>query len=283
MFPASVNRPIDDHLKNIVTKIETENPSLSVFAARQFRYSLCQNTVELTIKEPRQLNVLEEFIIRAGIEFETPPTADELASILGLDSVFVHSTISTLQSLQTLAVKSPITVTAEGRLFYERGTVPQPPYAVQIFAITDSLNEQLSFQSESLNDVIVNLPDLATFLNIEQKINQLSSLKLAEIQQFIQDASLKFHIPEEGKIVTAFKVIPPSKLFWKTISLFVIFDVIEDKLNIQIRSGKRILETASTRVSSLLNEGKISLQSLCDLSNEIINSAREAILKQRNS
>ncbi|MFM2060754.1 MAG: hypothetical protein RLZZ507_424 [Cyanobacteriota bacterium] len=283
MFPASVNRPIDDHLKNIVTKIETENPNLSVFAARQFRYSLRQNTVDLTIKEPRQFNVLEEFIIRAGIEFESSPTADELASILGLDSVFVKSTISTLQSLQTLAVKSAITVTDEGRLFYARGTVPQPPYTITLYATTDYLNEKITFLSESLNDVIVNLPDLATFINVDQKINQISSLSIEEVQQLIQDSGLKFHIPEEGKIVTGFKVIPPTKPVWKTISLFVIFDVIEDKLNIQIRSGKRILETASIRVNSLLNEGKISLQSLCDLSDEIINSAREAILKQRNS
>ncbi|WP_413175305.1 hypothetical protein [Anabaena azotica] len=283
MFPTSANRPIDDSLKNLVTKIETETPNFVVFAARQLRYSLRQNTVELTIKEPRQFNVLEEFIIRAGIEFETPPTADELASVLGLDSVFVKSTISNLQALQTLVVKSPITVTEEGRSFYEKGTVPQPPYAVQVYAITSSLDGTVNFQAESLNDATIKLPDLATFVNMEQKINQISAFALDKIQQMIQDSGLAFHVPEEGKLVTAFKVIPPTQTFWKTISLLVIFDVIADKLNIQIRSGKRILETPSNMLNSLLKEGKISLEALFELSEATINLEREAILNQKNS
>ncbi|AFZ58996.1 hypothetical protein H6G54_23730 [Anabaena cylindrica FACHB-243] len=282
MFLASDAKPIDDNLKNLVDKIEAQSAGLSVLAARQLRYSLRQNTVELTIKEPRQFNVLEEFIIRAGIEFEPAPTADELASILGLDAVFVKSTISTLQSLQTLAVTSPITVTTEGRLFYEKGTVPQPPYSVQIYAVTDFLGGNISFQSESLSDVTTKLPDLATFVNIENKINNISSLTLETIQQILQDSDLAFHVPEEGKIVTAFKVIPPTQIFWKTVSLFVIFDALEDKLSIQLRKGKQILEAASNWLESLLNQGKISLQTLCEVSDQTINFERQAILKQKN-
>ncbi len=91
MFLASSAKPIDDSLRNLVEEIEAQNPNLSVLVARQLRYCLQQTTVELTITEPRPFNVLEEFIIRAGIEFEPPPTANELASILGLDSVFVQS------------------------------------------------------------------------------------------------------------------------------------------------------------------------------------------------
>ncbi|WP_026104162.1 hypothetical protein [Anabaena sp. PCC 7108] len=282
MFLASNAKPIDENLKNAVKEIEDKSASLSVLAARQFRYSLRQNTVELTIKEPRQFNVLEEFIIRAGIEFDPPPTADELSSILGLDSVFVNSTITTLQTLQTLAVKSPITVTEEGRSFYERGTVPQPPYSVQIYGIADFLGGNITFQAESLSDVTIKLPDLANFVNIENKINNISSLSLETIQQIIQDSGLAFHVPETGKIVTAFKVIPQTQIFWKTISLFVIFDALEEKLSIQIRSGKRILEYASNWLESLLNEGKISLQALCELSDETINFERETILNQKN-
>ncbi|MGM3305252.1 hypothetical protein ACSQ6I_04565 [Anabaena sp. WFMT] len=282
MFLASSAKPIDDNLKNLVEKIEAQSSSLSVLAARQLCYSLRQNTVELTIKEPRQFNVLEEFIIRAGIEFDPAPTSDELASVLGLDAVFVKSTISTLQSLQTLAVTSPITVTTEGRLFYEKGTVPQPPYAVQIYAVTDFLGGNITFQSESLSDVTIKLPDLATFVNIENKINNISSLPLEKIQEILQDSNLAFHVPEESKIVTAFKVIPPTQIFWKTISLFVIFDAIEDKLSVQLRRGKQILERESNWLESLLNQGKISLPALCELSDATINYAREAIFKHKN-
>ncbi|AFZ25653.1 hypothetical protein Cylst_3513 [Cylindrospermum stagnale PCC 7417] len=283
MFLASATKPIDDVLKNAVEKIEAQSSGLSVLAARQFRYNLRQNTVELNIKEPRQFNVLEEFIIRAGIEFEPPPTADELASVLGLDSVFVKSTIATLQTLQTLAVASQITVTSEGRSFYEKGTVPQPPYSVQVYAISDPLGGNISFQSESLNDATVNLPDLAKYVNFNHKFSDISSLSLEELQQKLLESDLGLHLPEEGKVVTSFRVLSPTQSLWKTISLFVIFDALEDKLSIQLRQGKRILEAASNWLEALQNEGKISLQALCELSNETINFEREAILNQKNA
>ncbi|MEH2407913.1 hypothetical protein [Nostoc sp.] len=283
MFLASSAKPIDDNLKNLVDEIEAQSLSLSILAARQFRYSLRQTPIEVNIKEPRQFNVLEEFIIRAAIEFQPPPTEDKLASVLGLDSVFIKTTTATLRTLQTLSATSPITVTSEGRSFYEKGSVPQPPYPVQFNAITDPLSDKITFQSESLSETVINLPDLADFINIDNKIADISILTLEEIQKNIQASGLALHVPEEGKIVTSYKVLTPTQKIWKKISLFVIFDALEDKLSIQIRNGKQILESASNLLEVLHAEGKISLQALCKLSTETINFEREAILKQKNT
>ncbi|MDZ8033116.1 phospholipase D-like domain-containing protein [Nostoc sp. DedSLP04] len=283
MFLASSAKPIDETLKKLVDEIEAQSPSLSVLAARQFRYSLLQTPVELSIKEPRQFNVLEEFIIRAAIEFQPPPTEDELASILGLDSVFIKTTTATLRSLQTLSPTSPLTATPEGRSFYEKGSVPQPPYPVQINAITDPLSDRITFQSESLNETVINLPDLADFITIDRTIADIASLPLEEIQKSIQTSGLALHLPEEGKIVTSYRVLASTQKIWKKISLFVIFDAIEDKLTIQIRNGKQILESGSNCLEVLHSEGKISLQALCKLPTETINFQREAILKQKNT
>jgi hypothetical protein len=284
MFLASSAKPIDDSLQNLVDEIEAKSPSLSVLAGRQFRYSLHQTSVEVNIKEPRPFNVLEEFIIRAAIEFQPPPTEEELASVLGLDPVFIKSTIATLRELQTISLTSPITVTSEGRLFYEKGTVPQPPYSVQIYAITDPLSTKLTFQSEALNDILINLPNLADFITINNKITQITSLTLEEIQKNIQDSGLALHVPTEGKIVTSFRILASTQTIWKKISLFVLFDAIEEeKLSIQIRNGKQILDIASNSLEKLHNEGKISLQTLCELSNETITFERELILQQKNA
>ncbi|MEH2237760.1 hypothetical protein [Nostoc sp.] len=283
MFLASSAKPIDENLKNLVDEIEAQSSSLSVLAARQFRYSLRQTPIEVNIKEPRQFNVLEEFIIRAAIEFQPPPTEDELASVLGLDSVFIKTTTATLRSLQTLSATSPITVTPEGRSFYEKGFVPQPPYPVQLNAITDPLSDKIIFQSESLNETVINLPDLADFITINNTITEISVLSLEEIQKSIQASDLALHIPEEGKIITSCKVLTSTQKIWKKISLFVIFDALEDKLSIQIRNGKQILESASNWLEVLHTEGKISLQTLCQLSTETISFEREAILKQKNT
>ncbi|MHC5734983.1 hypothetical protein [Nostoc sp.] len=283
MFLAFSAKPIDDNLKNLVDEIEAQSLSLSVLAAREFRYSLRQTPVEVNIKEPRQFNVLEEFIIRAAIEFQPPPTEDELASVLGLDSVFIKTTTTTLRSLQTLSPTSPLTVTPEGRSFYEKGSVPQPPYPMQIYAITDPLSDKITFQSESLNETVINLPDLADFITIDHIIADIASLPLEAIQKSIQASGLALHVPEEGKIVTSYRVLASTQKIWRKISLFVIFDAIEDKLTIQIRNGKQILESASNWLEVLHTEGKISLQALCKLSTETINFEREAILKQKNT
>ncbi|MHC5910264.1 MAG: hypothetical protein ACYTXE_04545 [Nostoc sp.] len=283
MFLASSAKPIDDNLKNFVDEIEAQSPSLSVLAAREFRYSLRQTPIEVNIKEPRQFNVLEEFIIRAAIEFQPPPTEDELASVLGLDFVFIKTTTATLRSLQTLSATSPLTVTPEGRSFYEKGFVPQPPYPIQINAITDPLSDKITFQSESLNETVIKLPDLADFITIDRIIADIASLPLEEIQKSIQASGLALHVPEEGKIVTSCKVLASTQKIWRKISLFVIFDALEDKLRIQIRNGKQILESASNWLEVLHNEGKISLQTLCKLSTETIDFEREAILKQKNT
>ncbi|MBN3925585.1 hypothetical protein [Nostoc sp. NMS4] len=283
MFLAFSAKPIDENLKNLVDEIEAQSSSLSVLAARQLCYSLRQTPIEVNIKEPRQFNVLEEFIIRAAIEFQPPPTEDELASVLGLDSVFIKTTTATLRTLQTLSTTSPLTVTPEGRLFYEKGSVPQPPYPIQINAIADPLSNKITFQSESLNKTVINLPDLADFITIDRTIADIASLSLEEIQKNIQASGLALHLPEEGKIVTSYKVIASTQKIWKKISLFVIYDALEDKLSIQIRNGKQILESASNWLEVLHAEGKISLQSLCELSNETISFEREGILKQKNT
>ncbi|MEH1972218.1 MAG: hypothetical protein V7L02_03135 [Nostoc sp.] len=241
-----------------------------------------QTPIELNIKEPRQFNVLEEFIIRAAIEFQPPPTEDELASVLGLDSVFIKTTTTTLRSLQTLSPTSPLTVTAEGRSFYEKGSVPQPPYPIQIYAITDPLSDNITFQSESLNETVINLPYLADFITIDHTIADIASLPLEAIQKSIQASNLALHVPEEGKIVTSYRVLASTQKIWRKISLFVMFDSLEDKLTIQIRNGKQILESASNWLEVLHTEGKISFQALCKLSTETIHYKPEAILKQKN-
>lgn len=269
MFPASVVKIIDDNLKYLVDKIEAENPYSSVLLARQFYYHVTQNFLELTIKEPRKFNVLEEFIIRAGMEFNPPPTANELASILGLDSVFVKSTIANLQSLQTLANTPQITVTPEGSLFYKQGSVPKPPYSVQIYAITDNLLGTITFQYEPLDHIIINQNqlDLIKFINIQQETLALSSLQLADIQEIIQSSNLALHVPTAGKFITDFKLRGSKQTIARNISLFVIFDQNQNKLDIQIRRGKEILEPATKKIQELYHQEKISLEKLSQYPN----------------
>jgi hypothetical protein len=83
MFLASSTKPIDSNLSSLAEQIEEQNPGLSVLAARQFRFAIRQTPLEVATCEPREFNVLEEFILRAGVEFEPAPTLKELADLLG--------------------------------------------------------------------------------------------------------------------------------------------------------------------------------------------------------
>ncbi|HLP92134.1 MAG TPA: hypothetical protein VK184_26530 [Nostocaceae cyanobacterium] len=282
IFLASAAKPIDESLKNIVNEIEAQSLSLSVLVARQFCYSLYQSPIEVTIRETRPFNVLEEFIIRAGIEFEPPPTPEELASVLGLDPVFIQSTIANLQTLQTLVLTPQIKITAEGREFYQRGSVPKLPYSLDVYVIYDPLLDDFTCKQDALDDVQKKYFDLADFIKVEQGFTDISILTSEERLQLIQSPNLGLHLPEVGKIVTSCKLIAPTQKIWQNISVFVIFDVLEDKLSVQIRKGRKIVESASQKLDTLHNTGKISLNLLCELSDEIIASEREISLKYKN-
>lgn len=284
MFLVSSPKPIDPQLQDFVQQIEKQSPvGISVLAGRQFRYPLEQISVEVTISEPRNFNILEEFILRAGMESELIPTENELAAALGLDPVFVQNTAKTLRSLETLAWTSDakIILTPQGRQFYLEGSVPQPPQTKQIYAIADPLQGNLFFLFSPVEAVEIDLPIFGDFITIENRCQEMSELGLEELQRIIQGSGLGLHVPEDGKIITAF-FTKESQTIWQSVSIFVIFDALEDAIKLQVRQGKQILHYASDLLDIFQSEGKVSLQTLLYLSDETIAAEREQLLNQRN-
>ena len=285
MFLVSSPKPIDPQLQDFVQQIEKQSPAgISVLAGRQFRYSLEQISVEVTISEPRKFNILEEFILRAGMESELIPTENELAAALGLDPVFVQNTAKTLRSLETLAWTSDakIILTPQGRQFYLEGSVPQPPQTKQIYAIADPLQGNLFFVFSPVEAVEIDLPNFGDFITLENRCQEMSELGLEELQRIIQGSGLGLHVPEDGKIITAAFFTKESQTIWQSVSIFVIFDALEDAIKLQVRRGKQILHYASDLLDIFQSEGKVSLQTLLYLSDETIAAEREQLLNQRN-
>ncbi len=285
MFLVSSPKPIDPALQEFAQQIEKQSPAgISVLAGRQFRYCLEQISVEVTISEPRKFNILEEFILRAGMEMELTPTENELAQALGLDPVFVQNTANTLRSLETLAwtPDARIILTPQGKQFYLEGSVPQPPQTKQIYAISDPLQGNLFFLSSALEEVQIELPIFEDFITIENRCQEMSELGLEELQRIIQASGLGLHVPEDGKIITAANFTKETQAIWQSVAIFVIFDALEDAVKLQVRRGKQILHYASDLLDILQTEGKVSLQNLLYLSDETIAAEREELLNQRN-
>jgi len=283
MFLASSTKLIDSNLSSLAEQIEQQNPGLSVLAARQFRFAIRQTPLEVATCEPREFNVLEEFILRAGVEFEPAPTLKELADLLGLDEIFVKTTAATLVSLASLEVaeNGQIAIAPQGKDFFDKGAVSRSQIQ-SIYAISDPLNQTLTFKFDALATESVNLPDLADLVSLEHKITDLADLSIAEIQPLIQASGLGIHVPENGKIVSKCDVIGDDLDIWQTVSIFVLLDAIEDKTTIQVRQGKQILETASNRLNELESQQKLSLNDLCKLTPDIAQQESETIQVPKN-
>ncbi|MEZ2227971.1 MAG: hypothetical protein ACBR50_17055 [Microcoleus sp.] len=278
MSLASSTKPIDSNLSSLVAQIEQQNPGLSVLAARQFRCAKRQTPLEVTISEPREFNVLEEFILRACIEFEPPPTLKELADLLGLDEVFVKTTATTLVSLDILEVSGmdKIAIAPGGRDFCDLGAVSKSQIQ-SIYAISDPLNQTLTFNFDSLRTETIDLPDLADLILLEHQIADIANLSITEIQQLIENSGLGIHIPADGKLVTKCDVIGDDVNIWQSISIFVLFDAIENQTTIQVRQGKQILETASNLLNELQTQAKISLNDFCKATENVVVQEAEII------
>jgi len=278
MFLASSTKPIDSNLSSLAEQIEKQNPGLSVLAARQFRFAIRQTPLEVATCEPREFNVLEEFILRAGVEFEPAPTLKELADLLGLDEIFVKTTAATLVSLESLEVaeNGQIAIAPQGRDFFDKGAVSRSQIQ-SIYAISDPLNQTLTFKFDALAAESVNLPDLADLVSLEHKFTDLADLSIAEIQPLIQASGLGIHVPENGKIVSECAVIGDDLDIWQTVSIFVLLDAIENKTTIQVRQGKQILETASNLLNELESQQKLSLNDLCKLTPDIAQQELQTI------
>ena len=176
MLLASSAKQIDANLSSLAQQIEQQNPGLSVLAARQFRLAIRQTPLEVAISEPREFNVLEEFILRAGVEFDPAPTLQELADLLGLDQVFVKTTATNLVNLEILEVadNGTIAIAPLDKDFFDQGAVSRSQIQ-SIYAISDPLNQTLTFKFDALPAESVNLPDLADFVSLEHKITDLAN------------------------------------------------------------------------------------------------------------
>ncbi len=278
MLLASSAKPIDANLSSLAAQIEQQNPGLSVLAARQFRFAIRQTPLEVAISEPREFNVLEEFILRAGVEFDPAPTLQELADLLGLDEIFVKTTATTLVNLESLEVaeNGTIAIAPLGKDFFNQGAVSRS-HIQSIYAISDPLNQTISFKFDAVAAESLNLPDLADLVSLEHKISDLANLTLAEMQPLIQASGLGIHAPANGKIVSECAVIGDDLEIWQIVSVFVLLDAIENKTTIQARQGKQILETASNRLNELESQQKLLLNELCKSTAEIAQPESETI------
>jgi hypothetical protein len=126
MFPTTSS--VDERLSQAAAEIEAADPRQRVAAGRVFRLPYARLRARAALQNPRRFNILEEFVLRAAAELSPAPTAAELATLFGLDPLFVDATLSQLESLKAVArgQSGAVTLTPQGRQFAKDGKALQP-------------------------------------------------------------------------------------------------------------------------------------------------------------
>src|SRR5262245_26142470 len=117
MFPTTSS--VDEQLNDAADALEKSEPSLRVVAGRVFRLPYARLRVRAALQNPRRFNILEEFVLRAAAELSPSPNAAELATLFGLDPLFIEAALSQLESLKaiTRGKGGAVALTAQGKQF----------------------------------------------------------------------------------------------------------------------------------------------------------------------
>lgn len=285
MYP-DLSKPIDKNCEKLVEEIESQSGGkIIVLAARQFRYQIKEFCLKIGITEPRKYNILEELVLRAGIELNPPANLEELAQIFGLDTIFIKSTVQNLQSLNILenSANDLIKLTEKGQEFYQQGKVPQLEKEEEIYIINDVFERDLIVSDEEKNiHLIENIPYLKDFIDIEIFNHHHLPKNLEELRGLIESSNLGIHVPQEGKIVSSYQIISEKDNIDEIVTVLLLFDILTNSLKFTIKKGIIILEEASQKFNNLLDEQKISLEKLLDISEDFINREKEILWHQRN-
>src|SRR5579859_5033320 len=125
MFPTTSS--VDEQLNGAADAVETADPTLRVVAGRVFRLPYARMRARVALQNPRRFNILEEFVLRAAAELSPAPNAAELATLFGLDSLFVDAALAQLESLKavTRGKGGVVSLTAQGKQFAKAGQAMQ--------------------------------------------------------------------------------------------------------------------------------------------------------------
>lgn len=125
MFPTTSS--VDEQLSDAADAVEAADPAQRVVAGRVFRLPYARLRARAALQNPRRFNILEEFVLRAAAELSPAPNAAELATLFGLDPLFVEATLAQLESLKALArgKGGAVTLTAQGKQFARDGQALQ--------------------------------------------------------------------------------------------------------------------------------------------------------------
>ena len=278
IFPASSTntRPIASALLSQAQRIEEGHPGLHVLAAREFRYPVQQQELSMRAELFREMNLLEKFILLASSEVSPRPSLEELADALGLDPIFIKNTFNDLISMQSITYDNDgLHVTDEGRKSLSSEIIVEEPIVEMRYLIQDTLLHTITFSNSRLRYVSDNFEDLSLY--IEQNLTRFRDFDWSanELQAHLQELSLDLHAPNSNRSVTDITPTSPPEICWRPISIFVLYDTLEENddevITFEARSfDNKVIPTIGKWLEAQLQQKNLSLKTLCGLNDDMV-------------
>lgn len=201
------SKRIDPALRNDVDDIERRAYGYQVIGAQRFAAPWLRFAVTYEVTEPRRLNILEEFVLRAATEFQPEIDEQELADLLRVDRRFVSHTTTQLRHVGALEANSTsLIATKDGKRFVEMGKLPQSPAVkkLMVYLPPPPLNTFCSlpftFSAETPRNArlqdLPSLPGVGKVDNPEQLSSRIDRESLIEVSNWLGQP---LHDPEAGR------------------------------------------------------------------------------------
>lgn len=267
-------RPIASTLRPQVQEMEESQPGLYVLAARQFRYPVQQQELSIHAEQYRKVHLLEKVILQAYTDIVPRPALEELADALGLDTIFIKNTFQDLISMQSLAYGTyGPHVTDEGRKSLHSETIADPPLDEIRYFIQDTVLNTTDFSHFRLRSVNDDFEDLSLY--VDQDLTKFPVLNFSanELQALLQECDLDLHDPDQNRFVTDITEISPPEIGWRPLSVFILYDTLQENadeaITIEVRSFEnKIVPRVGEWLEAQLQQRNLSLKTLCGLLEE---------------
>ncbi len=236
MFPTTSS--VDPRLTEAAAAVEAASLAQRVLAARVFRLPFVRLKVRASVQAPRRFNILEEFVLRAAAELTPPPTPAELATLLGLDALFVDSTLRQLETLQAVAKgggQAAVKLTPQGKQFITQGQALQPAEHKALTFIYRGGVEDLRVWAAPVageGDLPV-LPGISAEVREQLVAQAQAALKLPRVIAATDAAGLQLHVPAEGRLLTAIDQVAVEDSSFAAVGIVVVQDVLSGQVSVR--------------------------------------------------
>jgi len=262
----------DPRVDVLAASVQAAEPDLHVQGGRVCAVPYADVTAVVEVLVDRQLNILEEFILRAAHELDPAPTLPDLAAMLGLDPLFVETSWQRMETLDavTFGAGGAVQLTELGETFYAKGQLP--PTAIEetldlrYWAATDGLEIADGLPRSAGPDVL--LPGLG----LEDEDGVMAALSRAvtdaeRVAGLTVTVGMDLHLPDEGRALSEVKSWSVAVSGTVSVALLVVAQgEPSGGQNVSFRaldlaSGSRDLQLESV-LEGLLAEGNMDLADL---------------------